>query len=553
MKIMKKISALVIAMVMVLAMALPAMAETITVNRDDTYVTNPTEGQTAATGNRTYKWYEVFHATYTTNSETISDTYNASTGALTDLNTGDADTGISYYLTSAEYDAKAAVYAASPYFSFTKSADGSRYYVDWKAADKNVETMQAAANWVMTNTAYIAFGDLTAAQDGASWSASNVEKGYYVVQGTEGENLIAVTTNVTIKEKNSYPTIDKKEKDEDLDDYIEGQRGDGPDDPVKVAVGDVIDYQITVHIPQDANRAIAVIDEMTAGLTIVANTLEAKINGTAVSYASMTSADEEFVANLTNGWQIKFVADTVAANQGKDIVITFQATVNDAALITDDTQQNKVTLKYNNTHYSMTDTVDYDVYASGIVKYDGATATESNGVLTKKEGVEDISFLQGVTFKLQESSDNGTTWADVSVIKVDNKYYRPLDTTKATAETAATITTDNKGQAIFRGLDGDKKYQLIELSTLDGYNMLEGPVALTLTLEDPDKTAASIDEGNDTNTVYLTPASVTKVANNQGTQLPSTGGIGTTIFYVIGGILVVLAGIVLVTRRKSAE
>ena len=104
---------------------------------------------------------------------------------------------------------------------------------------------------------------------------------------------------------------------------------------------------------------------------------------------------------------------------------------------------------------------------------------------------------------------------------MDNRFQYLRGTT---TETAATITTDKKGQVIFRGLDGDKSYQLVELTTLDGYNLMSEPAPLTLTKEDPAATAASIDAGEAENTTYLAAASVTKVPNNAGTVLPSTGG-----------------------------
>ncbi len=326
-----------------------------------------------------------------------------------------------------------------------------------------------------------------------------------------------------------------------------------------VAVGDVIDYQVTVKVPADANKPIVVTDTMTSGLTYDSETglsfnptLTANTDYVVVTadYAITVDGAEVKPYDSNAAWQISILPTT--ATLGKEIVISFKATVDPDALVTDVTQKNTVELKYDNTHYVMTDEVDYDVWASGIVKYDGDTATESAGVLTAKEG-KSIKYLKGVTFKLQEKGAGADAkWADVAVIK-DGAYYRPLDTTAATAETPATITTDANGQIIFRGLDGDKSYQLVELTTLDGYNLMTGPATLTLTKEAKDATAASIDAGSDEHTTYLTAASVTKVPNNSGTVLPSTGGIGTTIFYVVGSILVVAAGVLLITKKRMSR
>ncbi|MBQ7437567.1 MAG: LPXTG cell wall anchor domain-containing protein [Oscillospiraceae bacterium] len=92
-----------------------------------------------------------------------------------------------------------------------------------------------------------------------------------------------------------------------------------------------------------------------------------------------------------------------------------------------------------------------------------------------------------------------------------------------------------------RGLDNDKNYILTETETKDGYNLLNGTVTLTKVKDEgtafADKAANTFD----------------KVENNKGTTLPSTGGIGTTIFYVVGSILVVAAGVLLITKKRMSR
>ena len=164
-----------------------------------------------------------------------------------------------------------------------------------------------------------------------------------------------------------------------------------------------------------------------------------------------------------------------------------------------------------------------------------------------------IKYLQGVTFQLQEKShENDSEWIDVPVTKGDGNYYRPIDTTKKTPEKAETITTDDNGQILIRGLDGDKNYQLLEINPAPGYNSMDEPAQLTLSLEDYSSTSVSIDQGNETNITYLSLKSIAKISNKPGTVLPSTGGIGTTILYATGAILVLGAGILLVTRRRMS-
>ena len=277
MKTVRKLLALALAIVLMLALSAVAFAEdtaTLTIGRDNSY-------DAAATGDRVYTWYEVFHATYGDSHEAgdEDDTYNALTGVLAELQSGadDLETGVAYYLDAEDDAAVIAKFNSETlgnlWFELTASADGSRYYVTWKNAGYTAETVQAAANWIVSNAAYVAHGDFTVSGDGTKWTAAGLEKGYYVVKGSEGANLIAVTTDMTIAEKNSYPTIDKQEKDEDQENYdATAEINDGTQTASNAAVGDVIEYRITVHVPHDTNKPIIVTDTMTAGLTYDAMT-----------------------------------------------------------------------------------------------------------------------------------------------------------------------------------------------------------------------------------------------------------------------------------------
>lgn len=103
---------------------------------------------------------------------------------------------------------------------------------------------------------------------------------------------------------------------------------------------------------------------------------------------------------------------------------------------------------------------------------------------------------------------------------------------------------------LIRGLDDDKTYTLKETETKQGYNLLTEEVTLTLHL---DTVTTTTTDGVTTSTSSFEEAADTDwgtVENNKGSVLPSTGGIGTTIFYIIGTILVIGAGVVLVTRRR---
>ncbi|MBR4945036.1 MAG: LPXTG cell wall anchor domain-containing protein, partial [Peptococcaceae bacterium] len=103
------------------------------------------------------------------------------------------------------------------------------------------------------------------------------------------------------------------------------------------------------------------------------------------------------------------------------------------------------------------------------------------------------------------------------------------------------ITTDAAGEFHIEGLDADT-YYLTETAAPAGYNKLVDPVTVTI---------IGATTGDDGKLTYTTVEE--RVLNNTGAKLPETGGIGTTIFYVLGAVLVLGAGIVLVTRKRMAE
>jgi fimbrial isopeptide formation D2 family protein/LPXTG-motif cell wall-anchored protein len=515
MKTTKKLLAILLAVVLVMALTVTAFATeptepaeepaaggtvTITVNRDETYESAPENGQEAATGDRDYTWYRVFTAAYESNSTTGEGPANAD-GTPYDLTVGDG--AVAYTATSAvaaklgSWDAEAKTWTKASgnlWFDLTPIAGTTNYSVTWANSSEAAATVQAAAAWLIAQSAYEETGSMTVS--GTSWTA-DVVPGYYLIKGSEGANLVAATTDITINEKNAYPTIDKKQADEDnttAADYI--------DDDINVAIGDVIDYTVIVHVPGDANQDIVVTDTMSAGLTYDADT--------GLTFSPTLTAGTDYVAgdSSAQGWAITIKPTDNTKN--KDITITFKATVNDGAL-TDTTRSNVVELKYNGNHYVMSDEVTYTTYFTGIVTING-----------------DEEPLEGVKFDLFEDGEA------FNVTLADDGYYIPGGDDNE-------VVTDADGLIRIRGLDDDKTYTLTETETLPGYNMLAEDVTLEL-VEDVDDAFAT-----------ATADEYQPVENNTGSVLPSTGGIGTTIFYILGTVLVLGAVVVLVAKKRVTE
>ena len=476
---------------------------TITVNRDSTYAGTTTEA------GRAYTWYKIFSATYASSVSTNASGYG--TDGTANVNAGEA-TGVSYLANATV----AAVLAGEGnlWFDLQDIAGSTDKVVTWKAGvEANATNLQAAAAWLVANNAYEATGNMTFA-DG-KWTAE-VDKGYYVIKGDVGDKLIAATTDITDNEKNDYPPQDKTQADEDNTTQSDAIRS--------VAIGDVLTYEVKVTIPKTAavGNTIKVYDTPSAGLTY--NNDVAVKTGSNTGNATVAAATGDAVVAGAAWTQIITVTK---GSQGTDVVFTFTMTVNENAL-TDTDRENESQIDYGNNYTSLPDEVKYTTYYTGIIKVDG-TNTDTP--------------LGGVKFELKEG-DN------YFPVKKDGAYYIP-DTSivkgaeetdeafAARAKAASEVETDDNGKIIIRGLDNDKTYTLTETETKAGYNLLESPKTLALV--------------EDTSAGYDANANFDKVLNNSGTVLPSTGGIGTTIFYVVGSILVVAAGVLLITKKRMSR
>jgi fimbrial isopeptide formation D2 family protein/LPXTG-motif cell wall-anchored protein len=394
--------------------------------------------------------------------------------------------------------AAAKVTALASVFDANLGADG-KYYITLKSGITDEALFTALGTIVAANATLFPGTEVTSDDNPVTLNVG--DDGYFFIKASNGKDVAVQTSgSVTITEKNDYPTITKEQKKAADPTYTEAV--------IPAEIGTYHDYKVTVHIPTDATKSIAVIDTMTAGLDYDENTgLTLNPN---VTYSPLTSEDDGYNANAA--WQIKFSSEVVEANRGNDIVITYRALITEAAL-TDTGRENEVTLNYDDGNYILKDETNYTSYFTGIEKVDGENSE------TKLEGVKFTLTANGVAYNVVKSGD----------------YYIPTTAEGSTNE----VETDANGLIIIRGLDNSKgPYVLTETETNDGYNLLAEPKNLTLV--------------EDTTTAYATD-NFDQVVNNKGTVLPSTGGIGTTIFYILGGLLVIGAAVILVARRKAQD
>lgn len=422
---------------------------------------------------------------------------------------------------------------------------------------------------------------LTTATATSSTGTITVPAGYYLLKDVTtvtddalSLNILKVVKDVTVNPKADHPTVDKKI---------------GTDISTGVAaneatIGDKVPFVIASKVPkmQGYTKYFFVLnDSMTAGLTYNKD-VAIKI-GTTTLAPSAYDVTYDDTANtmkivIKNFIQYKSQADA-------DIVVTYSATLNEKAdLSTNKGNKNTVKLTYSNNPNAdykgenepdSTDpvgetpehvTVTYSTQLQ-LTKVDGANKEVMKGVVFQITGTSIKTAVSNSEYFKQDADGeyyqlkDGTFTETASTSETDSRYVSNLkyakvtDTTEQTnmQKVTASGTTDANGLITFKGL-GAGTYYITELKTLGGYNLLTAPITV--------KIDATIDATSGTTSCKWTATVNNKAAtfeenmvkltveNNKGSVLPITGGIGTTIFYVIGGLLVCGAVVMAITKKK---
>ena len=395
-----------------------------------------------------------------------------------------------------------------------KSLDGNAYY---EVNDNGfIEAKDTLTDAVLKSAAYITWAKGFGTQVGdpikangdndANVSWTELDWGYYFVDSTLGSFITVDSNNpdVNVIDKNQKPTIDKEIV------SIAGARdtlgvGDDATDPGNgvrekgiAQIGETVNFQLTIKARPGAESYV-VQDELPAGLTPPA--------ASAVTVDAGSSNVETTVHDHT----IVVVFKPVYLNtitQDTTITITYAATVNSNAVIGADGNTNTATLQWG----------------------DGSAANQST----------DSAVIYTGQIEATKKDDKGVALANAGfVLKKGEQYYKLYNGTVSwvtKAEADEHFSDASGAVAPFTGLKNGT-YTLEEKTVPAGYNKLtDQTIPINATTYDNDNLKKSV-----------------TVTNKAGAVLPSTGGMGTTIFYVVGAILVIGAGVLLVVRRRMRE
>lgn len=438
---------------------------------------------------------------------------NSNSGSITIDNAEDGHTYSAYQvlvLESYNTDANAYSYkAANGWGDWLKTqtkyvnvdADG---YVTWvqnadAAAFAKAALAHAEANKIAP----------TATQTAASRTVtfSNLNLGYYLVDTTLGTlcSLDTTVPNATMHEKNEVPS-QEKEVQEDSD----GSWGDKN----TAEIGDTVNFRTTIQVKPGAESYV-LHDVMTEGLTLDPDSVTvANLNkGTDYTVATGTADGCTFEVTFSQTYLDSVTADT-------KLTVTYNAVLNEDAKIYTDAETNKTWLDYgDDTNTKSTPPSETKTYT---FKVDVVKTDEDNKV------------LDGAQFKLYDAKTGGN---EIALVQESAGVYRLAKD----GETGVGYITTVDGQLEIKGFDANTNYYLEETKAPDGYHKL--PARVEIAVREANLEASVSNDTWQSGGVHI--------VNKTGDLLPGTGGMGTTIFYVVGGAIVIAAAATLVYRKHA--
>ena len=564
MKALKKSFALLLALMMVLALGTTAFAAesySITVKNPNTSI--------SMAGN-VYSAYKLFNVTYSDVTETSGNYAYTVTEEFKDF----------------EYTVGDNTYEGESLIAYLATLSDNAEALDTFA--------EAALKYAKDNS-IAAAGSVTAGAGATEATISVPSAGYYLVAGSatapDNQTVVAAcsltttdpTAEVTVKA--DVPSIEKK--------IVEG---DTLVPANTASIGDTVTFQLSSKVPNMKGYEkyfFVMNDTLSEGLTYNGNdTMTVKIGDTTLT------RDTDYTVEA-NGQNITIIFKNFIQYKeqaGAAVTVTYSATLNEKAnLSPTEGNPNTVTLTYSNNPNETGSGTPENPDKPGEGDATGTTPqsqtkTYVTGIkINKVDGQDSTKKLVGAKFEIKgtalkvvltntemfKASESGTWYmlkdgsyteagpTDDNTASYDSTTQKYEKVTVVTKDTVATEIntvgyTDAQGVLTFAGLNAGE-YVITELVAPSGYNLLKDSITITITENADfsnanwtvtekvgDKDAKTLSAGAD-NLFSFT------VENNSGTELPSTGGMGTTLFYILGGLLVVGAGVVLVTKKRMSK
>ena len=584
-KIIKKMLAMAIALWMMAVLALPATADN---NTNTLTIKSKTTGHT-------FQAYQIFQGTYSEGSlldVDWGDGVNDSDGLLQDLkskNFGGSEPGAeAFYFqdcSSAAQVADVICETGSPFQDDSELLD--------QLADVLAQHLTKDDAKIHSSVDAVSNTDTDQETFPYVYSISGLADGYYFVResamtgGTADKAytkfMLQLADNTTVKAKADAPTIDKT---------IVGD----PDSLYSnAAMGDTVDFKLTSAVPaMDGYEKyfFVVHDTLADGLTFNQDVV-VKVGNTVLKAPGEGVTDAEYSVTL-QGQQIEIVFKDFIQYKNQaaaPIEVTYSATVNQEAVIGNAGNPNEVYLTYsNNPNVTVTGDPD-DPDKPGALDLVGETThkktfTYVTGLKLTKEDPEG-NPLTGAQFSLSGSSLNKVlVYEELFKEAADGTYWKlkdgtytttaPTNDTKDLYENTAkkykreqvkseeTVPSSGQTKSITASVDQDGilqidglgagTYTLTETKAPNGYNLLEEPIEFTLNWQAPDQSGSTactwtVQQNGNGVSVDQNGILTLTVKNEKGITLPRTGGIGTTIFYIIGTVLVVGAGVLWLIKR----
>ena len=498
MKHAKKFASLLLALVMVFALATTAFAA------EDTTISAP-EGST-----RTYEVYQIF-------------TGDLHEGVLSNIKWGKNGTGSKG--TAVDQTTLAALAAVNGKSDTEKLTEIQKYV---KLDSEKFGTV-SNGNPLAVPTGYYLIKDNGPVNDGEAYSL-------YVVQ---------VVGPTTISPKVGTTTSDKKVK--DTNDSAANSTTDWQDS-ADYDIGDAVPFKLSATIAQDyANYThgykLTFHDKEDTGLTFDASSVKVYVDGKEIT-SGFTVVTENLGDDCTFEVRFANLKEITSVHAGSVISVEYTSTLNNQAVIGSTGNKNTSHVSYTNnpndeqagengeTPDDVVIVFTYQTIVNKVTKnpaYDASKDTEKTG--TDSDGNKEFIPLKGAGFTLYKKNTSGTYEAVGSELK------------------SADMTTFT-----WSGLD-DGDYKLVETTTPAGYNTIadiEFTITATHDVSSDNPTLISLSGGDKFTGVISTGVVSANIENQSGAQLPSTGGIGTTIFYVLGSVLVLGAAVLLVTKKRMS-